>query len=273
MGGNGENARQILTVTPPDKMYPMFWSPDGGRIWFARVHWDKDHEAITIETCDLKGASRTVALSDNNLRAFTLLPLPGGRLICALRENSQNFTNLWELPVDPASGTAAGPPHKLTDWTGFSISGITATADGKRVALLNGTWQADVYVGDLRAGGAELANPRRFTLDDSDDAPAFWTADDRALVFESNRKGRSQVFRQRLDESTPELLSMDSGEAVDRSSGDSGSTTARYQSAIVHPGTSLPRCAASRRTEGRPTTSSGTSVWTSVAPRRGPGSA
>jgi len=213
MGANGENAGRILTVTAPDKIYPMFWSPDGGRIWFARVHWDKDHEAITIESCDLGGASRTVALSDNRLLALDLLPR--GRLIYALRENSQNFTNLWELPVDPASGKAAGPPRKLTDWTGFSISGITAAADGKHVAILNGTWQADVYIGDLRAGGAELANTRRFTLDDSDDGPAFWTPDDQAVVFESNRNGRSQVFRQRLDQSVPELLSMDSGEAVD----------------------------------------------------------
>jgi hypothetical protein len=47
------------------------------------------------------------------------------------------------------------------------------------------------------------------TLDQSDDSPAFWTPDDQAVIFDSNRNGRTQLFRQRLDQTIPELLSMD----------------------------------------------------------------
>ncbi len=211
MDTNGENPQRLLTVPAPDKLYAMSWSPDGGRVWFMHVHSDKGPESITVETCDLKGASRTVALSDNRIKALRLLPR--GRLIYAIREGPQNFTNLWELPVNPAVGKPAGPPHKLTDWTNFTITGISATADGSRVALLNGTWEADVYVGDLRAGGTELTNTRRLTLDQSDDYPAFWAPDDQAVVFFSNRNGKFQVFRQRLDQSVPELLNMDAEDA------------------------------------------------------------
>ena len=75
---------------------------------------------------------------------------------------------------------------------------------------MNGAWQSDVYVGELRAGGKELANTRRLTLDQSDDSPAFWTPDDQAVVFDSYRNGRSRIYRQRLDQIVPELLSMDS---------------------------------------------------------------
>jgi DNA-binding winged helix-turn-helix (wHTH) protein/Tol biopolymer transport system component len=209
--GNGENPRRILTATS-DWLFPMSWSPDGDRVWFVRVHSEKEQQRITLETCDLQGARRTVVLSDNRIRALRLLPR--GRLIYAALEGPQNFTNLWELPVDPALGKPAGPPRKLTNWTNFSISGISATADGKQVALLNGRWQADVYVGDLRAEGRELANTRRLTLDESDDYPAFWTPDGQSVVFSSNRNGRFQVFRQRLDQSVPELLSMDSEDAM-----------------------------------------------------------
>jgi hypothetical protein len=180
-------------------------------VWFAHVHWDKEQETITLETCDLKGAGRTVVLSDASARAFRLLPR--GRLIESATE-AQGFTNLWELPVDPALGKPEGPFRQLTDWANFSISGISATADGKQVALQNGKWQADVCVGDLRAGGSELANTRRLTLDESDDFPAFWTPDSQAVVLFSNRNGRQQVFRQRLDQSVPELLSMDSQETL-----------------------------------------------------------
>lgn len=211
MDGNGENPRRFLTATAPDKLYPISWSPGGGRVWFVRVHWEKEQESITLETCELQGAGRTVVLSDASATAFRLLP--PGRLIYAAAEGPQNFTNLWELPVDPVLGTPSGPLRKLTNWANFIITGISATANGKQVALLNGTWQADVYVGDLRAGGSELANTRRLTLDESDDYPAFWIPDGQSVVFFSNRNGRSQIFRQRLDQSVPELLSTDSGDA------------------------------------------------------------
>jgi DNA-binding winged helix-turn-helix (wHTH) protein/dipeptidyl aminopeptidase/acylaminoacyl peptidase len=211
MDENGENPRRLLAATAPDKLYAMSWSPDGRRVWFAREHWDKEQETITLETCDLKGASRTIVMSDPSARAFRLLGQ--GRLIFAAAEVPQNFTNLWEQPVNAALGTPSGPPRKLTDWTNLTIYGISATADGKQVALLSGAWQADVYVGDLRAGGTELANTRRLTLDESDDLPAFWTPDSQAVVFFSNRNGKFQVFRQRLDQSVPELLSLLSEEA------------------------------------------------------------
>jgi DNA-binding winged helix-turn-helix (wHTH) protein/Tol biopolymer transport system component len=212
MDGSGENPQRILTAAAPDKLYPVSWSPDGGRVWFVRVRWEKEQERITLETCDPHGAGRTVVLSDPSARAFRLLP--PGRLIYAAAEIPQKFTNLWEQPVDPVLGKPAGPLRKLTDWTNFTVSGISATADGKQVALLNGRWQADVYVGDLRAEGSELANTRRLTLDESDDYPAFWTPDGQSVVFFSNRSGRPQVFRQRLDQSVPELLSMDSQDAM-----------------------------------------------------------
>jgi Tol biopolymer transport system component len=211
MDGNGENARRILTAPAPekvwDKVYPMFFSPDGKRVWFARVHWDKGQETITLETCDDNGARGTVALMDNHASAFRLLPQ--GRLIYARIEGAQNFTNLWELRVNAAEGKPEGQARQITHWTNFSISGISATADGKHLALLNGAPQSDVYIGDLRTGGTQLINTRRLTLDQSDDSPAFWTPDDQAVIFDSNRNGRTQLFRQRLDQTIPELLSMD----------------------------------------------------------------
>ena len=78
----------------------MSWSPDGGRVWFVRVHWEKEQESVTLETCDLKGGSRTVVLSDASARAFRLLPQG---LIYAAVEGPQNLTNLWEVPVSPAA--------------------------------------------------------------------------------------------------------------------------------------------------------------------------
>lgn len=210
MSGSGEDAHKILDTPEADRVYPMFWSPDGKRVWFARVHSDKDNPAITLESCDLSGTGGTVVLSDLNATSFLLLP---GRIVYSANElGGHNFSNLWELPVNAADGKAAGKARKLTNWTNFTVSQLSASADGKKIVFTNGRLQGDVELGDLEKGGTELTNQRRLTLDQEDDLPFFWTPDDSAVVFESNRNGRSQIFRQRVDQTTPELLSTDAGE-------------------------------------------------------------
>lgn len=211
MDPSGENARKLMTVTAPDHVYSLFWSPDGMRLWFARVHWDKDVYTITLETCDRSGNSPTVVLSNNRASAFRLLP--GGKLVYAIEEDGpQKYSNLWEMPVDAVAGKPQGPARKLTNWTSFNISYLSAPANGKSLFFTNGGWQANVYLGELRNESNELANTRRLTMDQSDNWPSFWTDDSQAVVFESTRNGRSQIFRQGLERTVPELLSMDSDE-------------------------------------------------------------
>jgi DNA-binding winged helix-turn-helix (wHTH) protein/Tol biopolymer transport system component len=217
MNGNGENAHRILTSPAPDKFYPMFWSPGSARAWFVRVHADNDKQIITLESCDRNGANPTVVLSDDRATGFRLLP--PGRLIYARYDDARNFTDLWELQVNAAEGRAEGSPRRLTNWTNFRINGMSATADGKQLAFVNGGLQADVYVGDLTGGGKELTGVRRLTTSQRDDFPFFWTPDDTSLVFQSNRNGRNQIFRQGVGDPHPELLGMDSGEQLNPSFG------------------------------------------------------
>jgi Tol biopolymer transport system component len=51
-----------------------------------------------------------------------------------------------------------------------------------------------------------VANPRRFTLDDSTDFPTNWTPDSRAILFSSDRNGTFDVYRQSLDQRTAEAV-------------------------------------------------------------------
>jgi eukaryotic-like serine/threonine-protein kinase len=54
-----------------------------------------------------------------------------------------------------------------------------------------------------------LGTPRRLTLDDADDLPFDWTADDSAVLFTSNRTGTSSIyniFRQKTGETSAEML-------------------------------------------------------------------
>src|SRR5262249_35069029 len=54
--------------------------------------------------------------------------------------------------------------------------------------------------------GKELAAPRRLTLDERDDYPFAWTPDNKSVLFVSNRDGTYHIFKQAVDQTTPELL-------------------------------------------------------------------
>jgi Tol biopolymer transport system component len=55
-----------------------------------------------------------------------------------------------------------------------------------------------VYIGDLNEKGTRLDSPRRLTFSESRDLPSTWTLDSKAVLFSSNRTGRSQIFTQQL---------------------------------------------------------------------------
>jgi hypothetical protein len=74
---------------------------------------------------------------------------------------------LWELSVDENSGVPHGKPRRLTDWSGYSIHHLSATAEGKRLAFLRSTHHASALVGDLAGTGNRLVSSRSLTIDDN----------------------------------------------------------------------------------------------------------
>jgi Tol biopolymer transport system component len=83
---------------------------------------------------------------------------------------------------------------------------MSATANGKRLAFLESVSQASVYVADLEANEVRIVNSRHFTLDENFDYPQDWTADGKAILFTSSRAGQFGIYKQALDEDTPELI-------------------------------------------------------------------
>jgi Tol biopolymer transport system component len=162
---------------------------------------------MAIETCDLKGAQRRVLVSvpDESLRDFCWLP--HGRIVYS-RKESQGSTdhNLWQIDVDEHSGKPTDKPKRITQWAGFTIDGLSASADGRRLAFRNATYQDQVYLGELAAGGLRLSPPRRLSNAESHDLPIAWTADSKSLVLTSDRNGQWGIFKQRIGQDTAEPL-------------------------------------------------------------------
>jgi Tol biopolymer transport system component len=131
-------------------------------------------------------------------------------LIYAIAEPppSQNSSNFWAVKVNSTTGHSIGVPGKITSGDDH-VNQPSITADGKKLVFSRDQPHLDVYVAEFFAKGPHLGTPRRLTLDNSDDLPFDWTLDDSSVLFTSNRTNASSVFnifRQRIDESSAEML-------------------------------------------------------------------
>ena len=83
---------------------------------------------------------------------------------------------------------------------------ISGTSDGKRLAVNKSEMRDYVYVGELEGGGRRLKNPRRLTLEECLNEPGAWMPDSKAVLFRSNRNGTWGIYKQGLDETTPQTI-------------------------------------------------------------------
>ena len=203
MGANGEEPRKILAAAEGRLFEQLAWSPTGQRLAFMTTSVGFDQ--VAIESINPGEGNPVTLLSDQRLNDFCWAP--NGRVIYSLAEPPPNEydSNLWEIHADPRTGKASGKPRRITNWAGFGLRDLTFSADGKRLALISLRDQSDVYVGELKAKGAQLANVRRLTFDERIDWPGGWTGDGKVLFY-SDRNGQLDIFRQGVNEKTGEAV-------------------------------------------------------------------
>ena len=207
MGPHGESPHKIRTAENQSTFRDIAWSPAGNRIAYSYAREGGDNRDVSVQSCDLSGANKTTILQDNKLNAFAWIP--SGRFIYSQSAvpGTAESDNLWELRVDDRNGTPQGKARRLTDWSGFSVYGFSATADGKRLAFLRGSYRVAVFVGDLADNGRRLLNPRQLTLDDNVNIPMAWTPDSREVIFSSKRAATRLIYKQALEPgSVPQLV-------------------------------------------------------------------
>jgi len=102
-------------------------------------------------------------------------------------------------------GHIAESPVRLTAMPD-DVAAISGTADDKRIAYMKFSLNPDVYITELNADGTRLGPQERLTLDERRDYPFAWTADNKTVLFSSDRDGLFHIFKQRVDQSIPELL-------------------------------------------------------------------
>jgi len=207
MGSQGDNPQRVLALGEKEWINSdvnVFWSPDGQRLAYIKVERTPEKEQTSIETCDLKGANRAVVVSEADEALADFCWLPGGRIVYSRLETQFSpDCNLWQIGVD-RSGMPTGKPQRITQWAGSILYGLSVSADGKRLGLGKGTWQSQVYLGELTAGGTRMNPPRRLTNDEANDFPSGWTADSKSVLLTSDRNGARGIFKQGIGQDTAE---------------------------------------------------------------------
>jgi eukaryotic-like serine/threonine-protein kinase len=186
-------------VGTDESLFGVRWSPDGRRLVYIRSQRAPDGYHYSIETC-LKGANRIVVLSSPSLYLRSVCWLPDGRIIYSRQESpDSNDANLWQIGIN-ARGASTGKPKRITQWAGSSIWDLDASADGKRLVFLKSTYQNQIYLGELGAGGTRMNPPRRLTNDEANDLPFAWMPDSKGVLFSSDRNGTFGIFKQGVSE-------------------------------------------------------------------------
>jgi serine/threonine protein kinase len=195
MQGNGEEPRKLMEAEPNSAIYYVTWSPDGQRLAYAHPKQMADKERDYIETFEVEGKESSTLLSEPSGPIFQAAYwLPDGRLLIARPEqNVEGGYNLWALRVG-AAGRAEGEPVRLTNWTGVIPAAISATRDGKQIAVLKLSLRSTTLVVELGPNVVPVKPPVRLTVSESIDTPTDWTPDSKEVLFSSDRNGRTQVF-------------------------------------------------------------------------------
>ena len=208
-GPNAENPRKLLHSSGNDSLCAVAWSPLSTRLAYSSTKIETEFGG-SIGTVSLDGKSPKTVFSSDWLRCQHTMPLlwlGDGRLIFAQDEPPPAVSvNLWSLGLDPKTGQPSPKPEKLTNWFGFVPWYLSASRDGSRFTMTKARDWYDVYLAELLKNDAQINPPKRLSTGENFEYPSGWSRDSKTLLFNSDRNQRSQIFAQRLDQDSPELL-------------------------------------------------------------------
>ena len=229
MNGNGQQARKIRETQENGTFRGLVWSPDGTNLAYVRSQkssrscdglavsgWGCTRE-VFLESLNVRTGAVSPILSKTRLQDIGSLPdwlwswvwLPDDRFVYVnappTADAHLHSCNLWQVRLDPRTGSPRSEPQPLTNWAGFEVRSLNATADGKQLAFLKTVRVSAVYVADFDARRVRLEPPRRLTDQVAEEYPTGWTGDG-AVVFSSDRNGKLEMFKQRPDSDKAELV-------------------------------------------------------------------
>jgi eukaryotic-like serine/threonine-protein kinase len=202
----GDQARKLFDTDEDSSIGGLNWSGDGKRVLYVKT----DKSGDTLLSRDLQSGPPTKILGPSETKQVNdYFWLADGRLLYSVAEpDSQmgSHCNFWEMRLDGRTGEPMEKPRRLTNWSGFCMSGMSETSDGKKLAFLKVAGKQTSFLADLAVGGTRILRLRHFPLSESSDGVVDWTPDSKAIFFNSNRSGHNGIYRQSLDQDIAESI-------------------------------------------------------------------
>ena len=214
MRPDGEEARKVFEAGENSSIGGLQWWPGGQRVIYAKAEGPIENGNTVFILRDLKGGPFTTIVPPARTNDFFWLP--DGRLIYRTDDSDTDLPdNLWQARFDLRTNTFA-KPQRLTRLAGLVVNVDNVTADGKKLVIYEWRPHSNVFVGDLQAGGKRITPPTRLTLDEKWNNPLAWTADNKAIIFYSDRAGVVGLYRQTLGQEAAEpLVTEKKGQGLD----------------------------------------------------------
>jgi len=183
----GRGLKQITDDPDPVFHLEPTWSPDGRKIAFRR---QKNKYTARIAIVDIE----THRIADLTADYYLSEPAwsPSGSAIYFTANPSSGF-NLWRVPVD-AEGESTGDIEPVTVGAGRDLS-PTLSSDGQTLAYSQIGWNADLWIFPMDPlTGQTKGPPRPLVQSSREDTRASWSADERWIVFTSDREGVMNLY-------------------------------------------------------------------------------
>jgi Tol biopolymer transport system component len=219
-------ARKVVAGRSIDTFPVVLWSPDSKHIIYQRRRYvprqdprvgdersdiekdyERSYESVNFETGRMVASARKISIT-------SACALPDGRMLFLSPHSSQALTYaVWEAQMSP-DGKLIGDPEQITSQKETWLSDISASQDGKHILIVRAQREeGGIRIGELKAPGPQLTNIRSLTTQ-GQDYPHGWTADSRAVIFESRRNGTFDLFKQEPGQYDAQTLRVSDGDEV-----------------------------------------------------------
>ena len=216
----GTPARLLVQAPGGTHVAALFWSGDDKQLWFRRVRDCRGDAGLpdALMNPSICSTSELVAAGPTpDQDAISIGPLffTSGFFTASgdfyfLRQDfalKDEGLNIWYLPFDPATRRLLSTPKQISHLSSVTLSSLVGPPDGKTLLAVRQLAATHTYVAEWKSKArVSFVSQKRLTIDESSSFPHAWSADSEWVIFESDRTGNLELFRQNRNRREPERL-------------------------------------------------------------------